>query len=290
MSFTRVIRLDQMPLDHSFYVGSPLQIPAYNPHRTPNTHIPPDSPAGILGLTPEELTPILREQQQIMRDELAQPPPILTRTPTTTTTHLIPPTQELGLTKEEVEEVIQDQEDWLREEEMRQEMGEYTVEVTHHQQREQDENNAGARSPPPPFECDAHATTDDDDDAHGVSSERDESNRDAIQAKPNQTVMIEPIGADLVIPGVSRTDWAVYMDEEMGLTEQGEYAPAICSPIPRAPWYLPTPPTSDHTPPRTRYTRPRSSYRPTHTHYTPRTPCYHPCPHPQRARYHPREN
>src|SRR6202167_2451449 len=52
----------------------------------PNTYIHPESPAGQLGLTPQELDPILRDQQEFLRNELAQPPPILTR-PTTTSYH-----------------------------------------------------------------------------------------------------------------------------------------------------------------------------------------------------------
>jgi hypothetical protein len=50
-------------------------IPAHNSNYIqPLDYIHPDSIAGQLGLTPAELAPILQEQQELMQDELAQPP------------------------------------------------------------------------------------------------------------------------------------------------------------------------------------------------------------------------
>jgi hypothetical protein len=96
----------------------------------PNTYINPESPAGQLGLTPEELMPILHDQQEFLRDKLAQPPPALTRP--TTTYHLkaqtephpnpnsLSPQQEatrLGITPEELavigEDSIHKQIEWI---------------------------------------------------------------------------------------------------------------------------------------------------------------------------------
>src|ERR1700691_6061963 len=52
----------------------------------PSTYIHLESPASQLGLTPKELEPILRDQQEFLQNELTQPPLILTRS--TTTYHL----------------------------------------------------------------------------------------------------------------------------------------------------------------------------------------------------------
>ena len=100
----------------------------------PSTYIHPESPAGQLGLTPEELEPILRDQQEFLRNELAQPPPALTRT--TSTHHLraraelqpkptsLSPQQEaarLGITPEELaaigEESFREQTEWIAKDE-----------------------------------------------------------------------------------------------------------------------------------------------------------------------------
>jgi hypothetical protein len=76
-------------MDDSYYLGSHYQIPAYNhnhyrePQLLPSNYI--HSAAGQLGLTPAEMAPILRQQQEFLQDELAQPPPALTRS---TTYHL----------------------------------------------------------------------------------------------------------------------------------------------------------------------------------------------------------
>ena len=102
-------------MDNSFYTGSQYQIPAYSPLKmAPSTQIHPNSPAGLLGMTPEELKPILQDQQEFLRNEFAQPPPIFTRP---TTYHLTPATQQLGPTAEEVEEAEEHHREWMREEE-----------------------------------------------------------------------------------------------------------------------------------------------------------------------------
>jgi len=125
------------------------------PHPELDFTIHPNSAVAQLGLTPEALAPILQEQQeflnsldsmgyepeqqQYLRDEPAQPLPILTRP---TTTHLTPATQQLGLTQEQAREVLQDQEEWMRDEEMREEKGECTTEVTHQQQGRDEDMDA----------------------------------------------------------------------------------------------------------------------------------------------------
>jgi hypothetical protein len=60
----------------------------WEPQLPPSTHIHPDSVAAQLGLTPTEMAPILQEQREFLRNELrneiAQPPPVLTRPATAT--------------------------------------------------------------------------------------------------------------------------------------------------------------------------------------------------------------
>ena len=76
-------------MDHIYY-NSPYYTPVYNhywePQLPPNIHIHPESPAGQLGLTPKDFEPILREQQEFQRNEIAQPHPVLIR-PTATGYH-----------------------------------------------------------------------------------------------------------------------------------------------------------------------------------------------------------
>src|ERR1700735_2067737 len=124
-------------MDHT-YSNSPYNTPSYNhyywePQLPPSIHIHPQSAAAQLGYTPEELAPILREQQQFMlAEELAQPQRVLTR-PTTTSYHRTTrieatpnpvfyarPQQEaakLGISLEELaaisEQAIRDQAEWL---------------------------------------------------------------------------------------------------------------------------------------------------------------------------------
>src|ERR1700729_993879 len=123
-------------MDHT-YSNSPYNTPIYNhyywePQLPPSLHIHPQSAAGQLGYTPEELAPILHEQQQFLQDELAQPLHVLTK-PTTTSYHCTTqieatpnptfyacPQQEaaqLGISLEELatisEESIHEQNEWL---------------------------------------------------------------------------------------------------------------------------------------------------------------------------------
>jgi hypothetical protein len=120
-------------MDHHYY-NSPYYTVNNNnywePQPPPSMYIHPESPAGILGYTPEQLAPILHEQQQFLRDEMAQPPPVLTR-PTTTYHHMarvepqpnhtpLSPQQEatrLGITPRELAEIseqaVREQAAWL---------------------------------------------------------------------------------------------------------------------------------------------------------------------------------
>src|ERR1700691_4905309 len=128
-------------MDHINY-NSPYYTPAHNhyywePQLPPSIQIHPQSAAGQLGYTPEQLAPILREQQQfLLAEELAQPPRVLTR-PTTTSYHRTTrieatpnpvlyarPQQEaakLGISLEELaaisEQAIRDQAEWLTKDE-----------------------------------------------------------------------------------------------------------------------------------------------------------------------------
>jgi len=73
---------------HYYGPDSPYYIPAYNHNcYLPPDYIHPDSAAGQLGLTPIEMAPILQGQQELMRDELTQPPtwPNIYHNHTTTT-------------------------------------------------------------------------------------------------------------------------------------------------------------------------------------------------------------
>jgi hypothetical protein len=127
-------------MDHINY-NSPYYTPAHNhyywePQLPPSIQIHPQSAAGQLGYTPEQLAPILREQQQfLLAEELAQPPPALTRHTTryhrTTRIETQPdpafyarPQQEaaqLGISPEELaaisEESIREQNEWLAKDE-----------------------------------------------------------------------------------------------------------------------------------------------------------------------------
>src|ERR1700685_401084 len=127
-------------MDHINY-NSPYYTPAHNhyywePQLPPSIQIHPQSAAGQLGYTPEQLTPILREQQQfLLAEELTQLPPALTR-PTTGYHHTTwietqpdpafyaHPQQEatqLGISPEDLatisEEAIREQAEWLTKEE-----------------------------------------------------------------------------------------------------------------------------------------------------------------------------
>ena len=81
--------LNLATMDHNYY-NSPYYTVNNNyywePQPPPSIYIHPESPAGILWYTPEQLAPILHEQQQFLRDELTQPLPTLTQS--TNTYHL----------------------------------------------------------------------------------------------------------------------------------------------------------------------------------------------------------
>ena len=101
-------------MDDSYYIETQFHILSYSElHTQPEIVIHPNSAAAQLGLTPAELVPILRKQQEYLQDEYAQPLP----NPARTAVHPNSTVMQLGLTTEEIEEVLRDQEDWLREEE-----------------------------------------------------------------------------------------------------------------------------------------------------------------------------
>jgi hypothetical protein len=133
-SFIRPSLCDTLTMANFYHQETPIYYSDYNsywePQLPPSIHIHPESPAGQLGLTPEELEPILRKQQEFLRNELAQPPPTLTRS--TSTYHLgaraepqpnptsLSPQQEatwLGINPEELaaisEESVCEQAKWL---------------------------------------------------------------------------------------------------------------------------------------------------------------------------------
>ncbi|KIM76999.1 hypothetical protein PILCRDRAFT_12368 [Piloderma croceum F 1598] len=213
------------------------------PHPDLNFAIHPDSAAAQLGLTPEELAPILQEQQEFLnsldsmgykpeqqqhlRNELAQPPPILTRP---TTTQLIPATQQLRLTQEEAEEVLQDQEEWMRDEEMREEKAPSPLEYTHNMAHNNDDEVG-------PFE---HCNEPDDG---------------AVHAEPDRNA-IEPLIHELVVSDNAMGDWS----EEMEMEPQGEYtltnySPSLSLTSP-APQNQPPPPITIYLPPPINYAPP----------------------------------
>src|SRR6202050_386474 len=118
-------------MDHINY-NSPYYTPAHHHHSgepqlPPSIQIHPQSAAGQLGYTPEQLAPILREQQQfLLAEELAQPLPVLTRPTTryhrTTRIETQPdpafytrPQQEaaqLGISPEELAAIAKDEAKW----------------------------------------------------------------------------------------------------------------------------------------------------------------------------------
>ena len=119
----------------NIYNNSPYYTLAnYYNYTLPEDYISPNSAAAQLGLTPADMAPILQEQYELMRDELAQPPPALTRSTTTyhlkarieTQPKLAPPSPQqeaarLGITPEDLaaisEEAVREQAEWLAKEE-----------------------------------------------------------------------------------------------------------------------------------------------------------------------------
>src|ERR1700720_2473373 len=104
----------------------------YSPPRmTLSTHIHPDSVAAQLGLTPEELTPILQDQQREYQQheleyEAAQPPFHFTHT-----IHPDSVAAQLGLTPEELIPILQDQHCEYQQEELEYEAAQPPLYSTH---------------------------------------------------------------------------------------------------------------------------------------------------------------
>jgi hypothetical protein len=103
----------------NIYNNSPYYTLAnYYNHPLPEDYISPNSAAAQLGLTPADMAPILQEQHELMRDELAQPPPALTRPATTNygpeelwvmpSTYIHPesPAGQLGLNPQELDPIL----------------------------------------------------------------------------------------------------------------------------------------------------------------------------------------
>ena len=103
----------------NIYNNSPYYTLAnYYNYTLPEDYISPNSAAAQLGLTPADMAPILQEQYELMRDELAQPPPALTRPDTTNygleehqvipSTYIHPesPAGQLGLTPQELDLIL----------------------------------------------------------------------------------------------------------------------------------------------------------------------------------------
>src|ERR1700722_17937273 len=196
------------------------------PQTTLSTHIHPDSVAAQLGLTPEELTPILQDQQhEYQQEELeyeaAQPPLYFTHT-----IHPESTAAQLGLSMEEMEEVLEDQREWMRQEEEEEQRYWEARHTTAGTPNQQDHHNDDTRPPPPPIEYDAHNTTNNEDDIFVSSFDHDEFDDGTISAEPDRDTI------ELVVPGISGMDWAAEVEETMGLDTQGEHTPAIYYPRP----------------------------------------------------------
>jgi hypothetical protein len=265
-------------MDNFYYSNTHYYTPTYNPLRTtPNAHIHLDSAAAQLGLTSDELTPILQDQQREyqrhkLEYEAAQPPLCFADT-----IHLDSAAAQLGLSMEDMEEILEDQREWMRqeeEEEQRYREARHTTAGTSDQEHHYN-NNASARSTPPPLKHRTHGTTSDD-----IRTEPD----------PPDHLMIEPLERDQDALGLAGGDWAVEVDKEGGFMEQGMYMPTNYAPIPpTAPTLPTTPSTMKYMPPRTHYTRPPTKYIPSHSRFTPRYPPLR-LPHPQRIQQPPCEN
>jgi hypothetical protein len=139
-------------MDDSYYTDSDFHILTYNKLQAPpELGIHSNSAAAQLGLTPEELTPILQELQQdseYLQYEHAQPLPNLTRP----TIHVNSATTQLGLITEDIADILEDQEQWLREEgERRYDSGGHNIAGTHHCQQQGRNDIARPQSTPPPF-------------------------------------------------------------------------------------------------------------------------------------------
>ena len=105
-------------IDDSQWIHTAFYIPTYRELRTThNIQIHPDSAAAQLGLTLEELTPILQDWQQEhqlhkLEYEATQPPHNFVPT-----VHPDLAAAQLGLSMESLKKVLVDQREWMREEE-----------------------------------------------------------------------------------------------------------------------------------------------------------------------------
>jgi hypothetical protein len=131
-------------IDKTQFINTAFYIPTYNELRTaPSTHIHPDSAAAQLRLTPDELTPIIQDQQHEyqwheLEWEAAQPPQNFAPT-----IHPDLAAAQLGLSMEDLEEVLQDQRDWMRdieEEEQRYREARHTTAETPDQEQHHNED------------------------------------------------------------------------------------------------------------------------------------------------------
>jgi hypothetical protein len=262
------------------------------PHTEP-IHVHPESAAAQLGLTQEEIREVLEDQERWFREEYLPELEAETRyrqeqhsnntqSPPPSTTHPEPEydTDDGYNVPYEPPQVATSHDDGVS----------ITSGGPIPARYQTPTPTADTQPPPSPVEYDVQSTMNDDDDTRVVSFEHDEFNGDATQAEPDRFAMISLIMVDLVVPGAADWDWAAEMDEEMGLTRQGEYTPANYTPPSLAPWYQPPPPTSDYVPPRTHYRPPYARDRPPRTRYTSQRPPYRPHTRPQRVRYPPREN
>ena len=172
-------------MENSYYSNTHYHNTTFNPlWTTPSAHIHPDSAAAQLGLTPDELTTILQDQQREyqwheLEYEAAQPPHRFADT-----IHPDSVAAQLGLSLEDMEGILEDQREWMRqeeEEEQRYREARHTTAGTPDQEHHHN-NNAYTRSTPPPHEHHMHDTTDDDnvmnDDTHVTSEHRVELDDD----------------------------------------------------------------------------------------------------------------
>jgi hypothetical protein len=225
------------PVMDDSYIDSQFHIPSYSElHTQPEIVIHLNLSAAQLSLTPEELAPILRERQleYYLRDEVAQP---LTQPAIYNTTKVElqqpPPKPALyvhpqsiaaqsGLSLTEIAEIeedcIHEQTEWLAIEEAKQK-------VCKGELRGKQEESRGDE-------------TEEIEEAPGMGLEQHQDETSTAQSGPNCTVAIKPLMLKCAVLGVARGDWAVEMEEEMGLTLQGEYIQDPHSPAPSpAPWY-----------------------------------------------------
>ena len=207
------------------YGPGPYYIPDHNPNyiQTPD-YIHPDSIAGQMGLTPEELAPILQEQQELMRDEFAQP---LSRLPTPTAHPELKEDAYEGYgmaydpypaaTSYDDDDIVSNRSD--------------TPQGWHQPQPPTPILLLDARPPLQPPDCEGYSSTS-DHGPHASSFEHHEHEGDTTLLEPDRDVTIEQPARELFASGNTRISWAEGMDY-IGL--QGEYTPTNYSPTPARP-------------------------------------------------------